>query len=101
MGTRDLYQVPPHQQRYDTGEPDKVQGRDRVEGSCGYWALGSVFGIHSRKPEYKTRMVGMWLNELKVQVRDLVRVLVLLPTLPNGDQYSEKVCIIEKPGVQD
>ena len=35
--------APPPQQRYATGEPVKVQGRDRegiVEGSCGYRTRG-------------------------------------------------------------
>ena len=37
--------------------------------------------------------------EVKVQVRDLVRDVILLPPLPDGGQYSGKVCFIEKPGV--
>ena len=40
-----------HQQRCAMGKPGKVHGRDRVGGSCGYWARGSVFGEHSRKSE--------------------------------------------------
>ena len=56
------------QQRYATGEPGKVQGRDRVgiiEVSCGYRARWvSVRGkfVLSRNSWYKTRGVAMWLN---------------------------------------
>ena len=56
------------QQRYISGEPGNVQGRDRVgivEGSCGYRACGvSIRGkfVLSRNPGYKTRGVAMWLN---------------------------------------
>ena len=73
------------QQRYATGEPGKVQGREHVgivEGSCGYRARGvNIRGtfVLSRNPGYKTRGVAMWLNvvlthrvaypEVKVQVR--------------------------------
>ena len=58
------------QQRYAKGESGKVQGRDRVEiveGSCGYRARWvSIRGqfVLSRTPEYKTRGVVMWLNEV-------------------------------------
>ena len=52
------------QQRYATGEPDKVPGWI-VEGSCGYQAHG--FSIRekfvlSRNLGYKTTRVFMWLN---------------------------------------
>ena len=55
------------QQRY-TGEPGKVQGRDRVgivEGSCGCGARGvSIRGkfVLSTNPGYKTKGVAMWLK---------------------------------------
>ena len=57
---------PPPQQRYATGEPGQVQGRDRVgivEGTCGYRAHGvSIRGkfILSRNLWYKTRGVATW-----------------------------------------
>ena len=55
------------QQRLATGEPGKVQGRDREgieEGSCGYRPVGSIFGENSfylgtRKGD---EGVAMWLN---------------------------------------
>ena len=56
------------QQRYATGEPGKVQGRDRVgivEGSCVYLARGvSIRGkfVLSKNSKYKTSGVDMWLN---------------------------------------
>ena len=55
-------------QWYATGEPGKVQGRDRVgivESSCGYRTRGvSVRGkfVLSRNSGYNTRGVAMWLN---------------------------------------
>ena len=88
------------QQRYITGEPGKVQGRDRVgivEVSCGYRARRvSIRGkfVLSRNLGYKTRGISMWLNvvltaqvahpEVKVLVRDLVRVVGFFPPLPRG-----------------
>ena len=75
----------------------KFKGGIVCKGPVGTGPLGQYSG--SIRESRSTRLG--WLNEVKVQVRDLVRVLILLPTLPNGDQYSEKVCIIEKPGVQD
>ena len=54
------------QQRYATGQPGKVQGRDRVgivDGSYGYRVRGvSIRGkfVLSRNTVYKT--VAMWLN---------------------------------------
>ena len=66
MGTGDLCRV--LQQQYATGEPGKVQGRERggiVEGSCGYRARRvSIIGrfVLSRNPWYKNRGVAMWLN---------------------------------------
>ena len=55
-------------QMYATGEPGKVQGRDRVgvvERSCGYQTRRvSVRGkfVLSKSPGHKTRGVAMWLN---------------------------------------
>ena len=56
------------EQMYATGEPGKVQGRDRVgivERSCGYRTrMVSVRGkfVLSKSPGHKTRGVAMWLN---------------------------------------
>ena len=77
-------------QRYATGEPGKVQGRGRVgivEGSCGNRARGaSIRGqfVLSRNLGYKTRgrhvakrssETRVAYPEVKVHVRDLVRVV--------------------------
>ena len=66
MGTGDLAWFP--QQQYATGEPAKVQGRDRVvivERSCGYRSrvvsIRETFVLPTN-PGYTTRGVGMWLN---------------------------------------
>ena len=71
------------QQRYTTGEPGKVQGWDHVgigEGSFGYRARGvSVRGKFVTYPE------------VKVQVRDLVRVVgIVVPFAPWGSVFGEK-----------
>ena len=87
---------PVPQQRYATGEPGKVQGRDRVvivEGSSKYRARGSVFVENSlyQKPGIPAgggggRGRGRHLSkrcsdprianpEVRIQVRDLVRVV--------------------------
>ena len=56
------------EQLYATGEPGKVQGRDRVgivESPVDTGPAASVFGekfVLSRNPGYKTRGVAMWLN---------------------------------------
>ena len=71
------------QQRYTTGEPGKVHGRDRVgiiEGSCGYRASGvSIRGLFvlSRDLVNKTRgrHVAKRNTCIKVQLRDIVRVV--------------------------
>ena len=76
------------QQRYATGEPGKVQNRDRmgiVEGSCGYRTRGiSIRGkfVLSTNPGYKTKHVAkrnsdprVAYPEAKVKVRDLGRVV--------------------------
>ena len=94
-------------QRYATGEPCKVQGRDRVgivERTHVYLARGvSVRGkfILTRNPGYKTSGVAMWLNvhssdprvaypKVKVQVWDLVRVVgILAPLAPRGVSIRE------------
>ena len=75
---------------------------------------GSVFGkfVLSRKPGYK---IGGWgggrqveqrssdlrvaYAEVKVQVRDLVRVVVIVDPLPQGCQFSGKIRFIEPQGV--
>ena len=58
MGTGDLSRVP--QQQYDTGEPGKVQGRDRVWIEEWSWefrihavSIPGTFDL-SRNPRYKT-----------------------------------------------
>ena len=74
-----------------------------VEGSCGYRARGvSIRGtfVLSRNPRYKTSGVRHVAKrssdprvdypEVKVQVRDLVRVVGMLPPLPQGGQYMGK-----------
>ena len=40
-------------------------------------------------------------NLIHFVTRDLVRVVGIVAPLPRGVQYSRKICIIEKPGVQD
>ena len=56
------------QQQYATGEPDNVQGRDRVgivEGPCGYRARGVGIlekFVLSKNLGYKTNGVATWLN---------------------------------------
>ena len=58
------------QQRYITGEPDKVQGRDRVVLQRGPVGTGpgrsGIRGkfVLSRNPGYRTMGVAMWLNHL-------------------------------------
>ena len=69
-----------------------------VEGSCGYRGRGiSIRGkfVLSRNPGYKTRggrhvaerSSDPWVAypEVSVRIRDLLRVVVLLPSLPRGD----------------
>ena len=93
--------------RYATGEPGKVQGRDHVgivERSRVYLARRvSTRGkfVLTRNPGYKTSGVAMWLNvrssdprvaypEVKVQVRDLVRVVsIVAPLAPSGVSIRE------------
>ena len=84
------------QQRYTTGEPGRVQGRDRVgivECSLAYRARGvSIRGkfVLSRNPGYKTRVSAMWLNVFltpgwpspKSKFRYGCELQVLLPPLP-------------------
>ena len=88
------------QQRYATGEPGKVQGWDRVgivEWSYGNWARGvSILGkfVLFTKLGYKTRGCHhvakrssdsrVAYPEVKVQVRDLVRVVGIVAPLPHG-----------------
>ena len=90
------------QQRYATGEPGKSQGRDRVgivEGSCGTGPAGSVFGGNAFYREtWGTRLGGGGCHvakrssdprvtylEVKVQVRDLMRVVgIVAPFTPQG-----------------
>ena len=65
MDTRDLCRYP--QQRYATGEPGKVQGRDRVgivEGPVGTAPVGSEFRQNMFYPETcgERRGVAMWLK---------------------------------------
>ena len=54
------------QQRYATGEPGKIHGRDSmgiVEGSCGYRARGAVFGVNSSYREtWGTSRIATCLN---------------------------------------
>ena len=86
-------------QWYAPGEPDKVQGRDRVgivEGSYGYRARGvSIRGkfILSRNLEFKTRAgrhvakrfsdPRLAYPEVKIQVWDLMRVVdIIAPFAP-------------------
>ena len=65
MGIRDLCACP---QQYATGEPVKVQGRNRVrivEGPCVYRArVVTIRGkfVLSTNPGYTTKDVAMWLN---------------------------------------
>ena len=96
ISTGDPCRVP--QQRYATGEPGKVQGRDRVgivERSRVKGPLGSVFGENLFYRETQgTRLGGRHMAkrssdprvaypEVKVHVRDLVRVLgVVAPFAP-------------------
>ena len=81
-------------QRYATGEPGKDQGRDRVcivGSSCGYRTRGVSVRekfLLSRNPGYKTwgfRHVAKRSSdprvvypEVKVQVRDLMRVVCIV-----------------------
>ena len=82
------------QQWYATGEPGKDQGRDRVcivESSCGYRIHGVSVRekfVLLRNPGYKTRGFRhvakrssdprVAYPEVKVQVRDLVRVVCIV-----------------------
>ena len=91
MGTGDVCRVPPPQQRYTTGEPGKLQGRDCVGivEVLGYRTRGvSIRGkrVLSRNLGYKTKGGGRHVAkrssdprvtypEVKVQVQDLVRVV--------------------------
>ena len=68
------------QQRHATGEPSKVQDRDRVrivEGSCGYWAhVVSIRGKFVLSRNLSTRLGGgvtMWLNVVLTPPRSLPR----------------------------
>ena len=105
--TGDLCQVP--QQRYVTGKPGKLQGRDRVgilEESCGYRARGVSIrgkfvllrnlergGRHMAKRSSDPRVVY---PEVKLQVRDPVRdVGIVAPFAPLGGRYQGKICFIE------
>ena len=96
--------------------PD-IQGRDcagNVEGSCGYRARGvSIRGqfVLSRNTGYKTMGVAMCLSvvltsDVKVQVRDLLRVVCIVAPLPfersvfrensfyraQGGKWAEEIC---------
>ena len=102
----------PHQ-RYATGEPGKVQGWDRVgfvEWSCGNWARGvSIRGkfVLSTRLGYKTNhhvakrssepRVAYF--EVKVQVRDLVRVVrIFSPFAPRGVSIHGKFVLSSPRG---
>ena len=94
MGTGDLCRVPPAALRQ--GSARQSSGMDRagiVEGSCGYQAHGfSIRGkfVLSRNTGYKTTRVAnrhvakrssdprVAYHEVKVQVRDLVRVVGII-----------------------
>ena len=83
-----------------------------VEGSCGHRARGvSIRGksVLSRNPGYQTRGEGgrhvakrssdprVAYPEVNVQVRDLVRVVGIVPSYcPAGVQYSEKIRFIDQ-----
>ena len=100
------------QQRYITGEPGKVQGRDRVgivEGSCGYRARRvSIRGkfFLSRNPGYRTMGVAMWLKIALPPPGSPPRGQssgpgpsancgYFCPLCPTGVQYSGKIRFIE------
>ena len=99
------------QQGYTTGEPGKDRGRDHVgivEGFCGYRARRvSIQGnfVLSRNPRIQNegdRQVVKRSSDLrvahpevKVQVRDLVRVVGIVASLPRGGSVFGKICFIE------
>ena len=88
------------QQRYSTGEPGKGQGRDRVgivEDSCGYRARGvSISGkirfietpeVQDEGDRHVTKRSSdprVAYPEVKVQIRNQVRVVGIVAPLPNG-----------------
>ena len=103
------------QWRYATGEPVKLQRRDRVEiveGSCGYQVRGVSIRVKFvlwRNMGYKTRVVAMLLNivlnpreaypEVKLHGRDIVRVVGIVdPFAPIKGRYPEIIRFIEPQG---
>ena len=100
------------QQRYTTGEPGRVQGRDRVgivECSLAYRARGvSIRGkfVLSRNPGYKTRVSAMWLNVFltpgwlspKSKFRYGCELQVLLPPLPRRASVFGEKSFYRAPG---
>ena len=106
----DLCRCP--QQQYVTGEPGKVQGRDRVgivKRSCGYQARRVSAREKSFYRETRGTIIGdchvairrsdprVAYTEVKVQVRDLVRVVGILASFSQRAQYSGKFHFIELP----
>ena len=105
--------MPCPQQRYATGEPGKVQGRDRmgiVEGSCGYRTRGEnsfyretwVQDDGGRHVDKRSSDPRVAYPEVKVQVRDLVRVVgIAAPLCPTGCRYPVFSSPSEKMGTID
>ena len=86
------------------------RGGDIVEGSCGYRARRiSIRGtfVLSRNPGYKTRgghhvvkrSSDPWVThpEVKVQVRDLVRVVGIVAHLPHGGSVFGESSLYRAP----
>ena len=87
-----------------------------MESFCGYWARGvsvqkicfiekaglqdwGLWGGGGRQVEQRSSDLRVAYAEVKVQVRDLVRVVVIVDPLPQGCQFSGKIRFIEPQGV--
>ena len=108
MGTGNLCQVPQAAVRHGTARQnsgtgqcwdyirvlwDQYSGKGRFIGKPGVQEYG---GRHVAERSSDPRVAN---PEVKVQVRDLVRAVVLLPPSPHGGRYAGKNRFIEPQGV--